>query len=95
VSEKTARNIASFLSERGIEIESVTAQTINGKAGASPAGGDKAEEAPKEQTKKFGVCDSGGFGIAGLIASGAAYFARQRWSVPRGHKEPAARVRGR
>jgi glycine cleavage system regulatory protein len=31
VSEKTARNLASFLSENGIEIEDITAQTINGK----------------------------------------------------------------
>jgi hypothetical protein len=33
VSEKTARAVASFLSENGISIEGVTAQTINGKGG--------------------------------------------------------------
>ncbi|MDR1376336.1 MAG: hypothetical protein LBJ22_02400, partial [Synergistaceae bacterium] len=33
VSEKTARAVASFLSENGISVESVTAQTISGRGG--------------------------------------------------------------
>jgi hypothetical protein len=33
VSEKTARSVASFLSEKGISVEGVTAQTINGRGG--------------------------------------------------------------
>ena len=33
VSEKTARAVASFLSENGISVEGVTAQTINGRGG--------------------------------------------------------------
>jgi hypothetical protein len=35
VSEKTARAIASFLSEKGISVEGVTAQTINGRGGVA------------------------------------------------------------
>jgi hypothetical protein len=35
VSEKTARAVASFLSEKGISVEAVTAQTINGRGGVA------------------------------------------------------------
>ncbi|MDR2176009.1 MAG: hypothetical protein LBO82_08775 [Synergistaceae bacterium] len=37
VSEKTARTVASFLSENGIGVEAVTAQTVSGRGGAAPS----------------------------------------------------------
>jgi hypothetical protein len=85
VSEKTARSIASFLSDNGVEIESVTAQTIVGKFGKgakalnSSAPGAEEKEVQKEGGKKSGVCGSGVSGIAGLSAAGLYLLARRRF----------------
>ncbi|MDR2180691.1 MAG: hypothetical protein LBP21_10315 [Synergistaceae bacterium] len=43
VSEKTARSVASFLSEKGLSIEGLTAQTISARGGNSQGGGPAPE----------------------------------------------------
>jgi hypothetical protein len=81
VSEKTARDIASFLSERGIEIEGVTAQTISAKNSAVSKEAEKSEGKTQEESKKSGgVCGTGVFGIAGLVFAWFVCLASRRFT---------------
>ncbi len=83
VSEKTAQNIASFLSESGLEVEGLTAQTISAKVDEAPA--ELSAEPPADEIsvdvpakKSGGVCGTGVSGIIVLVAAICAVGFRKR-----------------
>jgi hypothetical protein len=76
VSEKTARSIASFLSDNGVEIEGVTAQTVNGSMNGSQKS-TKEEASSQETSPKKGIsCETGFFGVAIVALTGLIGIAR-------------------
>ncbi|MBQ7578330.1 MAG: hypothetical protein IJT21_08705 [Synergistaceae bacterium] len=68
VSQNTARKVASFLSNMGVEIESLTQQTINGRVKKSLERQSKPEPAPiSEKFIKVVISDVDSFSDAGKI----------------------------
>lgn len=87
VSEKTARNIASLLSESGFEIDGVTTQTIVAKTikTVEPEVVQKSEDVPapeepkaEEPKKSGGVCGVGANGVLCVAAILSVVFSRRR-----------------
>ncbi|GHV54450.1 hypothetical protein FACS1894216_14480 [Synergistales bacterium] len=85
VSEKTTQGVASFLSDNGVEVEGVTASTVNGRAGEGAGEPEKRQSAetpaaaPAEAPAKSGkFCGTGAFGAAGIILLAIGCAARRK-----------------